>query len=43
VPYARPEALVSTDWLAAHLADPNVRIVDCSFKMPGVTPTVRQD
>ncbi len=26
--YANPEALVSTEWLAAHLNDPNVRIVE---------------
>jgi thiosulfate/3-mercaptopyruvate sulfurtransferase len=26
--YARPDAVVSTDWVAAHLDDPNVRIVD---------------
>lgn len=26
--YAHPELLVSTDWLADHLDDPNVRIVD---------------
>ncbi|MFC1465920.1 MAG: sulfurtransferase [Candidatus Brachytrichaceae bacterium NZ_4S206] len=26
--YAHPEALVSTDWLAEHLDDPNVRIVE---------------
>jgi len=26
--YAHPEALVSTDWLAEHLNDPNVRIVE---------------
>jgi thiosulfate/3-mercaptopyruvate sulfurtransferase len=26
--YARPEMLVETDWLAAHLNDPNIRIVD---------------
>ncbi|HVC52127.1 MAG TPA: 3-mercaptopyruvate sulfurtransferase [Stellaceae bacterium] len=43
MPYAHPEALVSTEWLAAHLADPNVRIVDSSFKQPGVTPTARAD
>jgi len=43
MPYARPEALVGTDWLAAHLADPHVRVVDSSFKLPGVTPTARQD
>jgi thiosulfate/3-mercaptopyruvate sulfurtransferase len=43
MPYAHPEALVSTDWLAAHLADPQVRVVDSSFKQPGVTPTARAD
>jgi len=26
--YAHPEALVSTDWVAAHLQDPNVRLVE---------------
>src|SRR5687768_11394744 len=26
--YARPEMLVTTDWLASHLNDPNIRIVD---------------
>ena len=26
--YARPEVLVSTEWVAAHLADPQVRIVE---------------
>jgi thiosulfate/3-mercaptopyruvate sulfurtransferase len=26
--YARPEMLVTTDWLAAHLNDPDIRIVD---------------
>src|SRR6266436_3951911 len=29
--YARPEALVSTEWLAAHLDSPDVRLVDGSF------------
>jgi thiosulfate/3-mercaptopyruvate sulfurtransferase len=43
MPYARPEALVGTDWLAAHLVDPHVRVVDASFKLPGITPTARQD
>jgi thiosulfate/3-mercaptopyruvate sulfurtransferase len=41
--YAHPEALVGTDWLGAHLADPRVRIADASFKLPGVAPTARQD
>ena len=43
MPYAHPEALVSTEWLAAHLADPQVRILDSSFKQPGVAPTARED
>ncbi len=43
MPYARPEALVSTEWLAAHLSDPHVRVVDCSYKQPGIAPTARQD
>ena len=32
--YARPDALVSTDWLAARLSAPDVRIVDGSFYLP---------
>src|ERR1700741_5405666 len=43
MPYAHPEALVGTEWLAAHLGDPHVRVVDASFKLPGITPTARQD
>jgi thiosulfate/3-mercaptopyruvate sulfurtransferase len=43
MPYAHPEALVSTEWLAAHLDDPHIRIIDSSFKLPGITPTARED
>ncbi len=43
MPYAHPEALVGTDWLAAHLDDRRVRIVDASFTLPGVTPTAREN
>src|SRR3984893_3034323 len=43
MPYAHPEALVSTDWLAAHLGDTHVRVVDSCFKLPGITPTARED
>ena len=32
--YARPDALVSTEWLASHLDAPDVRIVDGSFFLP---------
>jgi thiosulfate/3-mercaptopyruvate sulfurtransferase len=41
--YAHPETLVSTDWLAQRLGAPDIRVVDASFKMPGVTPTARED
>ncbi|TDL79371.1 3-mercaptopyruvate sulfurtransferase [Palleronia sediminis] len=30
-----PRTLVSTDWLARHLADPDLRILDASWHMPG--------
>jgi len=43
MPYAHPEALVDTEWLAAHLDDPQIRIVDSSFKLPGIAPTARED
>jgi len=43
MPYAHPEALVSPAWLADHLDDPHVRILDASFKLPGITPTARED
>ena len=34
----RSAALVSTDWLASHLGDPKVRIVDATWYMPNVPP-----
>src|SRR5256885_7815284 len=37
------DPLVSTDWLAAHLNDANVKVIDASFKMPGVMPLPRDD
>ncbi|HUB97837.1 MAG TPA: 3-mercaptopyruvate sulfurtransferase [Stellaceae bacterium] len=37
------EALVSTEWLAAHLSDPGITIVDASFKLPGIMPTAAED
>jgi thiosulfate/3-mercaptopyruvate sulfurtransferase len=43
MPYARPEALVGTEWLAAHLADPHLRVLDSSYKQPGIAPTARTD
>jgi len=37
--YARPDALVETAWLAAHLNDADLRILDGTFTLPGVSPT----
>jgi thiosulfate/3-mercaptopyruvate sulfurtransferase len=37
------DPLVSTDWLAARIDDPAVKIVDASFKMPGVLPLPSDD
>ena len=30
MPFARPQYLVETDWLAQHLDDPNVRVLECT-------------
>ncbi len=32
--YVHPEALISTEWLAAHLRDPDVRVVDATYHLP---------
>lgn len=37
------DPLVSTDWLAARLEDPKVKIIDASYKMPGVLPLPLDD
>jgi thiosulfate/3-mercaptopyruvate sulfurtransferase len=37
------DPLVSTDWLTARLDDPKVKIIDTSFKMPGVLPLPADD
>ncbi len=42
MPYAHPESLVSTEWLAAHLDDAAVTILDGSFTLPGVSPTAQE-
>jgi thiosulfate/3-mercaptopyruvate sulfurtransferase len=34
--YTRPEALVSTEWLARHLSAPDVRVVDGSWYLPAM-------
>jgi thiosulfate/3-mercaptopyruvate sulfurtransferase len=33
----RDDVLVSTEWLADHLSDPTIRIVDARFALPGVS------
>jgi thiosulfate/3-mercaptopyruvate sulfurtransferase len=40
---AADDPLVSTDWLAARLDDPKTRIIDASYKMPGVLPLPSDD
>jgi len=34
LPHSDPKTLVSTDWLAAHLKDPDLRIFDASWYLP---------
>ncbi|WP_298561648.1 3-mercaptopyruvate sulfurtransferase [uncultured Aliiroseovarius sp.] len=34
MPHSDPKTLVSTDWLAKHLKDPDLRILDASWYMP---------
>jgi thiosulfate/3-mercaptopyruvate sulfurtransferase len=40
---ADDDPLVSTDWLATRLNDPKVKIIDASYKMPGVRPLPAED
>ena len=40
---ASDDPLVSTEWLAAHLSDPNVKVVDATFKLPGILPLPKDD
>jgi len=40
---ALPGPLVSTDWLAAHLEDSSVRILDCSYHLPSVGRNARDE
>lgn len=38
-----PKTLVSTDWLAAHLADPDLRVIDASWHMPATGRDARSE
>jgi thiosulfate/3-mercaptopyruvate sulfurtransferase len=40
--HGRSDALVSTDWLAAHLNDQDMRVVDASYFVPGGVEPARQ-
>ena len=37
------DPLVTTEWLAEHIEEPKVRIIDASYKMPGVLPLASED
>lgn len=37
------DPLVTTDWLAEHRNDANVKVLDASFKLPGVMPLPKDD
>ena len=37
------DPLVSTEWLAAHLKDANVKLLDATFKLPGILPLPKDD
>jgi len=43
VEFTNPEALVSTDWLAAHLNAPDVRVIDASFFLPNQNRDARRE
>jgi thiosulfate/3-mercaptopyruvate sulfurtransferase len=37
------DPLVSTEWLAEHLKDANVKVLDATFKLPGILPLPKDD
>lgn len=41
--YANPDALVSTEWLAAHISAPDVRVVDATWHMPQAERNARAE
>ena len=43
MPNSDPRTLVSTDWLAAHLKDPDLRILDASWYLPDDQRDVRAE
>ncbi len=43
MPHSDPKTLVSTKWLATHLADPDLRILDASWHMPSAGRSARAE
>lgn len=43
MPYANPDALVSTTWLAEHLRAPDLRIVDASWYLPQMNRDAKKE
>ncbi|MEA5501700.1 3-mercaptopyruvate sulfurtransferase [Halotia wernerae UHCC 0503] len=41
--YAHPESLVSTEWLAAHLGDKDIRVLDGTYHLPTVKRDARAE
>lgn len=41
--YAHPESLVSTQWLAQHLNDPDLRIADATYYLPSMGKDLRTE
>jgi len=37
------DPLVTTEWLAAHINDANVKVLDATFKLPGILPLPKDD
>jgi thiosulfate/3-mercaptopyruvate sulfurtransferase len=37
------DPLVSTEWLASHIDDANVKLLDATFKLPGILPLPKDD
>ncbi|PID36419.1 MAG: 3-mercaptopyruvate sulfurtransferase [Rhodobacterales bacterium] len=43
MPHSDPKTLVSTDWLARHLNDPDLRIIDATWYLPPTDADARAD
>jgi len=43
MPYSKPDALVSIQWLAEHLNAPDVRVVDATYFLPGSDRNARAE